>query len=248
MGEYYRSHRDSHDALQGGTTHTPYGFSHGGMYSQALQSSSLQPGTPAVYDTAAHALQQPPMGPRPPTEFIRISSVQSGDFPYSLDFELEQRLRQMTLAGPSSQDPACAWNPLAGSYSHQSTSESHSSYNPGGFRVVRQQNPRPIVAAFPFQGPADVQSPRVPIPQVYFNFTFLRPLFPEDNRTTAAEKRKALVVCGGQTGYTTRILTPIGIEDWDQLLPTSRPRLPVTTRYRGRLCHGKLPRQYGFAS
>ena len=209
-GENSGSHRDYRDVLQGGTTHTSYGVSHGSMYPQALSSSSFQPGTPAGYDMAPHASQQPPTGPRPtsgPTELVRIS-------------------------GPSSQGSAGAWNSLTGSHFDQSTSESHSSYNRGDFRVIRLQNLRPIAAAPLSQGPAGVQNAWVPISQVYLNFTFLRRPLPEDNRTAMApEKRKALVVCNGQTEYRTRVLIPMGVEDWDQLLPTSRSRLRVTTRY-----------------
>jgi hypothetical protein len=249
-GEYSISHLDYHDTLQGGTTHTSYGLSYGSIYPQALQSPSLRPGTPVGYDMAPHASQPPPMGPRPPTEFVPIDSVQSADSPYPLGFARPQSPRHMTLAGPSSEGSAAPWNRLAGSYSHQSTSESHSSYNPGGFRVVHQQNPRPIAVAPPSQGPAGAQDAWVPISQVYFNFTFLRRPLPEDNRTTMtaenSEKRKGLMVCNCQTECRTRILIPMGIEDWDQLLPTSRPRLRVTTRHWGRLCHDKFPQQYGF--
>jgi hypothetical protein len=234
-GEYSSSHHDCHGALQDGTTHTSYGVSHGSMYPQALQPSSLQPGTPAGYDTAPHASQPPPVGPRPPTESVQIYSAQSTD--YTLGFVRQQSLRPMTLAGPSSQGSAGAWNPLAGSYSHQSTSESHSPHNPGGFRVDRQQNLGPIAAAPPSQGPSiGIQNAGVPISQVYVNFTFLHQPLPEDNMTTmAAKKRKVLAVCDSQTEYRTRILIPMGIEDWDQLLRTSRPRLQVTTLRCGRL-------------
>ena len=172
-GEYSRSHHDYHDALQGGTTHTSYG--HGSMYPQALQSSSLQPGTPVGYDSAPHALQKSPTGLRPPTEVVPIDSVQSGDSPYPFGVEHQQSPRQMTLAGPSSQGSAGAWNPLAGSYSHQSTNESHSSYNPGGFRVDYQPNPGPIAAAPPSQGPAGVQNAWVPVSQVLLQFYFFAP-------------------------------------------------------------------------
>jgi hypothetical protein len=199
--EYSGSHCDYHDALQGGTTHTSYEVSHGSMYMQALQSSSLQPGTSAgYYDTAPHASQQPPgpMGPRPPTEFVPIDSVQSAYPPYPLGFVRQQSQGEMTLAGPSSQGSAGAWDHLAGSYSCQSTSESHSPYNPGGFRVVLQQSPRPVAAAPPPQGPACVQNAWVPFSQVYLDFTFLRQPFPEVNWTTMpTEKRKGLVVCNG---------------------------------------------------
>lgn len=169
-GEYHicRSHRGYHDTLQGGTTRTSYGGSHGGMYPQAIQSSSLQPGTPA-YDTASHALQRPPMGPRPPTRFVPIYSVQPADSPHSPGFVRQQIPRQMDLAWPSSQGSAGAWNPSAGLNSHLSTraSESHFSYNYGGFQIVRQQNPRPIAAPRPPQGPVGVV-----FPQVYLDFTF----------------------------------------------------------------------------
>ncbi|KAN0120869.1 Caspase domain containing protein [Russula decolorans] len=74
-GEYSISHLDYHDTLQGGTTHTSYGLSYGSIYPQALQSPSLRPGTPVGYDMAPHASQPPPMGPRPPTEFVPIDSV-----------------------------------------------------------------------------------------------------------------------------------------------------------------------------
>ena len=163
----YRSHRGYHDTPQGGTTRTSYGGSHGpgGMYPQ---SSSLQPGTPR-YDKAPHALLQPPMGPRPPTP------------------------RQMNLAWPSSQGSASAWNPSAGSSSHQSTrtSESHSLYNHGDFQVVRQQNPRPIPAPRPSQGSVGAVFPQV--------LLLSQPLT-EDNRTTmAGRKQGALVVCNGHT-------------------------------------------------
>src|SRR5713101_3527302 len=105
--------------------------------------------------------------------------------------------------------------PLAGSYSHQSTSESHSPYNPGGFRTVCQQNPRPITAAPPSQGPTGIQNASAPLAfsQVYLNFTFFHQRLPEHNRTTtAAKKRRALVVCNRQTEYRTRILIRMGIE------------------------------------
>jgi hypothetical protein len=198
-GEYFRSHRDYRDALQGGTTHTSYGVGYGSMYPQALQSSSRQPGTSAGYDKAPHASRQSPISP----SFVR-----------------QQSPRQMNLARSSSQGSAGAWNSLAGSFSHQSTSESHSPYrnNPGGFRVVCQQKPRPIAAAPPSQGHAGVQNAWVPFSQAYLNFT-----------TIPAKKREALVVCNGQTEYSARILIPMGIKDWDQLLPTSGPRLQVTT-------------------
>jgi hypothetical protein len=198
--EYSRSHREYHDALRGGTTHTSYGVSHGTMYPQALptQSSSLQPGILVGYDMAPYASRPPPIPPRPPTESIQIHSVQSADYP--LGFVFQQSLRQMNLASSSSEGSAGAWDLLAGSHSHRPTSESHASYNPGGFRVVRQQNPRPIAAAPPSQGPEGVQNLWVPSSQVYFNFTFLHRPLPEDNRTTmAAEKRKAVVVCNVQT-------------------------------------------------
>lgn len=141
-----RSHHGYHDTLRGGATCTSYGGTHGGMYPQAVQSSSLQPGTPG-YDTAPHASQQPPMGPRPPTQ------------------------RQMNLGRPTTQGSAGAWNPSAGSNSHHSTrtSESHSSYNHGNFQVVRQQNPRPIAAPRP---PPSRGSVGVVFPQVYLDFTF----------------------------------------------------------------------------
>jgi hypothetical protein len=161
-GEYSGSHRGHHGAVQGGTTHTSYGVSHGGTYPQALQSSSLQPGAPARYDMAPHPSQQPPMGPRPPTEFVPIYSVQSADS----GFVHQQKPGQMNLAWPSSHGSAGAWNPWAGLYLHQSTSESHSPYNPGGLRVDYQLNPRPIAAAPPSRGPAGVQSAWVPFSQV----------------------------------------------------------------------------------
>jgi hypothetical protein len=193
--EYSRSHRDYHDALESGTTHTSYGVSYGSMYLPALQSSSLQPETPA-YDTAPYASRQPPIPPRPPTESVQIYSVKSIDYP--LGFVRQQSPRQMTLALPSSQGSAGAWDPSARSYSHESTSESHSSYNPGGFRVVCQQNLGPIAAAPPSQGTAGVQNARVPFSQVYLDFTYLRRPLPEDDWTTMASgKRKALVVCDG---------------------------------------------------
>ena len=206
-GEYSRSHRGYHGAVQGGTTHTSYGISHGGMHSQAPQSSSLQPGTPGGYDTAPHA---------------------SG-------FVHRQSPRQLDSALPWSQGSAGAWSLWAGSYSHPSISESHSPYNPGGFRVEFQQKPRPIAAhaaaAPPSQGPAGVQNALVPISQGYLNFTLT-----EDNWTTMApKKRKALVVCNGQTVFRTLMLIRMDIEDWDQLLPTSRPRLRVTILHWGRL-------------
>lgn len=153
---YPRSHRDHHDSLQGGTTHTSYGISHGNMYPQALRSSSLQAGTPAGYDTAPHASQQPPMGPRHPTESVQIYSVQSADASYPLGFVRQQSPRDMNLAWPSSQDSAGAWNPWAGSYSLQSTSESHSHHTPGGF--VFHQGVRCVTTASLSQLPASVQS------------------------------------------------------------------------------------------
>jgi hypothetical protein len=170
-GEYSGSHRDYHDALRGGTTHTSYGVSHGSMHLQALhdQSSSLQPGTPAGYDTAPHASQQPeappPIGPRPPTEFVPIDSAQSGDSPYPLGFVNQQVPRQLNLASSSSEGSAGAWDLLAGSYSDQSTSESHSPYSPGGFRLDCQ----------PSQSPPGVQDAGVPFSQVYLNFPFFAP-------------------------------------------------------------------------
>jgi len=181
-GENSGSHRDYRDVLQGGTTHTSYGVSHGSMYPQALSSSSFQPGTPAGYDMAPHASQQPPTGPRPttgPTELVRIS-------------------------GPSSQGSAGAWNSLTGSHFDQSTSESHPPYNPGGFRVDCPQSPRPIAAPPLSQGLESqvegIQNAWVPISQVYLDVTVLRQTFPEDNRATmAAKKRKALVVRNGQS-------------------------------------------------
>jgi hypothetical protein len=155
-GEYSGSPHDYHGALQGGTTHTSYGVSHGSMYPQALQPSSLQPGTPAWYDKAPHGSQQPPMGPGPPTEFAPIDSVQSAGSTYPLGFVHQH-------VGPSSQGSVGAWNPLAGWHPHQSTNESHSQYNPGGFLDVRQQNPQPIDAAPPSQGHVGVQNAWVPI-------------------------------------------------------------------------------------
>jgi hypothetical protein len=147
-------------------------------------------------DSVASGRSSPNMGPRPATEPVQIYSVQSVDYP--LGFVRPQSPRQTTVAGPSSRGSAGAWDLLAGSYSHQPTSESHSPYNPGGFRDVRQQNTGPIDAAPPSQGPAGVQNAWVPISQVYLNFTFLRQPLPEDNWTTmAAKKRRALVVCDG---------------------------------------------------
>lgn len=210
--EYSILHWDYHDTLQGGTTNTSYGVSHGSMYPPALQSSSLQPGTP-VYDMAPHASRPPPAGPRPPTEVALIDSVQSVQSAYSsypLGFARQQSSRHMTFAGPSSEGSAGTWNPLAGSYSHQSTSESHFSYNPGGFRLVNQQNQRPIAPVRPSssQGPAGVQNTWAPISQVYFKFTFLhRPLLEDNSTTMTTEKRKALVVCNGQTEYRTHTHT-----------------------------------------
>jgi hypothetical protein len=151
---YPRSHRDHHDSLQGGTTHTSYGVSHGNVYPQALQSPSLQPGTPAGYDTAPHASQQPPVGPIHPTESIQIYSVQSADSTYPLGFVRQQSPRDMDLAWPSSPGSDGAWNPWAGSYSLQSTSESNSHYIPGGF--VFQQGMLCMTAASLSQGPASV--------------------------------------------------------------------------------------------
>lgn len=192
------SHRDYH-ARQGGATHTSYSVNYGSMDPQALQSSLLQSGTPAgYYDTAPHASQQPPgpMGPRPPTEFFPMDLIQSTDPSYPLGFVRQQSPEDMTLAGPSSQGPAGAWDLLARSYSYQSTSESHSPYNPGGFRVVLQQSPRPVAAAPPSQCPAGAQDAWIPFSQVYLDFTFSRPPLPEANLTTmAAAKRKALIVC-----------------------------------------------------
>jgi hypothetical protein len=147
------------------------------------------------------------MGPRPPTEFVPNYPLQSADS----GFVRQQIPRQMDSAWPSSQGSACAWNLLAGSCLHQSTNESHSPYNPGGFRVDFQQNPWPIAAAPPSQGTACVQNAWVPFSQDYLNFTFLGEPLP-------AEKRKALVVCDGQTLYKTRMLIPVGVEDRDQLL------------------------------
>jgi hypothetical protein len=154
--DYSSSHHDYYGPLQGGTTHTSYGVSQGSMYPQVLQSSSLQLGTPAGYDTVPHASQPPPTGPRPPTEFVSIDLVQSAGSPYPLGF-IHQH------AGSSSQDTPGAWNPLAGWHSHQPTSESHSPYNPGGFRVIRQQNTQPVDGAPPSRGPVGVQDAWVPI-------------------------------------------------------------------------------------
>jgi hypothetical protein len=221
-GENSRSPRGYHDELQGGTTHTSYGVGHRSMYPQALQSSSLQPGTPAGHDKA-------------PTEFVRMSSVQSADSSYPLGFVRQQSPRQMKLARSSSQGSADAWDPLAGSYSHQST-KSHFPYNPGGFRVDCQQNPRPIAAAPPSQSRTGVHNAWVLFSEVFLNFSLLRQPLTKGNWTTmATKKREALVVCKGQTEYRTRILIPMGIEDWDQLLPSSRPRLQVTILHWGRL-------------
>jgi hypothetical protein len=230
-GEYSSSHRDYRDARQGGTTHTSYGVSHGTMCPQALQSSSLRPGTPAGYNMAPHTSQQPPMGPRPPSESVRASSVQSANSRYPGGFVRQQNLGQIMLALPSSQGSAFAWNALAESFSNQSASESHSPYNPGGFRVICLQNPRSIAAAPPPQGPTGVQNAWVPVSQVYLYYPFSRQPLPEDNRTimVVEKKRKALVVCNRQTEYRTHILIPIGIEDWDQLLPTSRLPLQAAT-------------------
>lgn len=196
--ECFRSRRDYH-APQGGATHTSYGVSYGSMYPQALQPSSLQSGIPTgYYDTAPHASQQPPepMGPRPPTEFIPMDFIQSADPSYAPGFVRQQSPEDMTLVGPSSQGPAGAWDLLARSYSYQSTSESHSPYNPGGFRVVLQQSPRPVATAPPSQFPAGAQDAWIPFSQVYLDFTFSRRPLPEVSWTTiAAAKRKALVVC-----------------------------------------------------
>jgi hypothetical protein len=190
---YPRSHRGHHDALRGGIAHTSYGVSYGGMYPPALQSSSLQAGTP---DMTPYASRPPPIPPIPPTEPIQIYSVQSADYP--LGFVRQQSPRQMDLVWSSSQGSAGAWDLLAGSHSHQSTSESRPSYNPGGFLVDFPQNPLPIAASLLSQGPAGVQNPWVPISQVHLDVTLLHQPLPEDNRTTmAAEKRKALVVCDG---------------------------------------------------
>lgn len=167
-GEYPRLHRGHHDAPQGGTTDTSYAIRHGGMYPRALQSSSLQPGTTEV----PHAPLQPPIGSRPPTEIAPKYSVQSADSLYSPGFIRQQIQRQMNLARALSQGSAGAWNSLARSNSHQLSSKSHSPYNHGGFRVVRQQYSRPIAAAPPSQGPLGVQNAWVPFPQVYLDFTF----------------------------------------------------------------------------
>jgi hypothetical protein len=78
-----------------------------------------------------------------------------------------------------SSSAAGSWNPFAGSL--QSTSESRSPYNPGGFRVVRQQNPRPIAAAPLSQGPAGVQNAWVPFSQAYSDFTFLHQPLHQDS-------------------------------------------------------------------
>ena len=224
-GENSRSYHGHHDTFQGTTNHTPYGASHGGVYPQAFQPPPLQPGTLAGYDTP-HASQQRPMAPRLPTELVPIYSVQSADCPYPLGFVRWQNPRQMDLAWPSSEGSAGAWNPWAGSSSHEPTSEPRSPYNPGGFRVNFQQNPRSIDAVPLPQGPA-----RVPFSQGYLDFSISRQPLTEDNRAAmpSAVKRKGLVVCNGQTEYRIRILILIGIEGWDQLPPTSRPRLQVTT-------------------
>jgi hypothetical protein len=101
----------------------------------------------------------------------------------------------MNVAWSSSQGSALAWDLLAGSHSHRSTSESHSPYNPGGFRVDCPQNPRHITVAPLSQGPPGVQNPWVPFSEVYLDVTFLRQPLPENNSTTmATKKRKALVI------------------------------------------------------
>jgi hypothetical protein len=209
-------------------THTPYaGVGHEGTYPRALVSSAPQsrPGITPGYD-APHASEQPLMGPRPPTEFIQIYSVPSAESPYPPGFVRQQSPRQLNLALPPSLSSAGAWNPWAGSSPHQSTSESHSPHNPGAFRVVCPQNPRPMARAPPSQSPTGIQHGWVPVSQVYLNWTFLRQPRPADNRTImTAKKRKALVVCNGQTEYLTRMLISIGIEDWDQLPLASRSRL-----------------------
>ena len=174
-GEYSRSHpsRDCYVVLQDETTHTSYGVSHGSIYPQALQSSSLQPGTPVGYKTPPHASRPPPTGPRPPAGFVPIDPVQSADSPYPLGFARQQIPRHM--AGPSSEGSGGTWNRLAVSHSHQSTSEFRYPYNPGGFQVDCQQNPRPIASAPSSQGPAGAQNAWVPISQVYLNFYFFAP-------------------------------------------------------------------------
>lgn len=155
------------------------------MYPQALRSPS-QPlvGTSARYDMAPHASQQPPMCARRPTEFVPKFSVQSADS----SFVHQQNPRQIDPGWSSSEGPAGAWNLLAGSCSHQPTSGSRSSCNPGGFRFDFQQNPRPIAASPPSPGSASVQNAWVPFSQDYLNSTFM-----------TARKRKGLAVCNGQT-------------------------------------------------
>ena len=120
------------------------------------------------------------------------SPYNPSDSPYPLHFARQQNPRQMTLAEPSTQASAGTWNPLAESNLHQSTSESHLPYNPGGFRVARQQSAQPIATVPLSQGPAGVRNAWLPSSQARW------PL-PEDNWTImAAKKRKALVVCNGQ--------------------------------------------------
>ena len=97
------------------------------------------------------------MSPRPPTEFVESYSVESAqsaaDSPYPADFARQQNPGQMTLAEPSSQGSAEAWNPLARPCLHQSTSESRSPYNPSGspypVGFVPQQSPREMTFTFP---------------------------------------------------------------------------------------------------
>ncbi|KAI0270334.1 caspase domain-containing protein [Russula aff. rugulosa BPL654] len=118
-GEYSRSHRGYHGAVQGGTTHTSYGISHGGMYSQAPQSSSLQPGTPGGYDTAPHASGFGSAGAwnlwagsysHPPT-----SESHSPYNPGGFRVEFQQKSRPIAAhaaAAPPSQGPAGVQNAL----------------------------------------------------------------------------------------------------------------------------------------
>ncbi|KAF8501495.1 Metacaspase-1 [Russula emetica] len=118
------------------------GYPRSHYYDNLLDGTTHTPYGPGVdhegYDTP-HTSQQPPMGSRSPTEFVQIYSVQSADSPYPLGF-----------------GSARAWDPWAGSYSLQSTSESHSHYIPGGF--IFQQGMRCTTAVSLSQRPAGIHS------------------------------------------------------------------------------------------
>jgi len=148
-GGYPRSHY--YDASQGnGTVHPTYGST----YLQAPVSPSrwVQPGIPVGYGTP----QQPPVGPRPRSEYIPSYPVQSANEPYPPGVAGQQSPRLMATSWSSSHGSAAAYNALGGSYSPQLANESHSPYHSGGFNF---QNPPSMTAAGPLsQHPAGIQN------------------------------------------------------------------------------------------